>query len=274
MDKRLRKGFLAVLAAIFLVSTVLLLRQFSDNAGGEDAYGDALSVAMQSLPEENVPLTPAPAAAGTEDGPRWVPAPIEGADPELETLAAMDLAALREVNPDVIGWIRIPNTRINYPLLQGQDNDYYLKRAWDHRETSVGSIFLEQRNAADLTDYNTIVYGHNMNDGSMFAGLRKFSAQGYWEKHPYVYILSDAGVYRYEIFASYKAPVDSVTYGLSFHQVETKAAFLLYALENSRIQTEIIPQEHDRILTLSTCSGAGYAHRWVVQARLKMVEAE
>lgn len=261
---------------LFVCSTVMLLRQFSDNAGGEDAYGDALAVAMQHVPEESVPLASAPEIPEEtiKKEPVWVPAPIDGEDPELEAMAAMDLAALRETNPDVIGWIRIPGTKVNYPLLQGEDNDYYLKHAWDHRNTSVGSIFLEHRNSADLTDYNTIVYGHNMNDGSMFAGLRKFSAQGYWEKHPYVYILSDAGVYRYEIFASYKAPVDSVTYGLSFHQVETKAAFLLHALENSKIRTEIIPQEHDCILTLSTCSGAGYSNRWVVQARLKMVEAE
>lgn len=276
MDKKLRKALFAALAAVFVFSTVLLLRQFSDNAGGGEAYGDALAVAMQDAAEAKVPLAPAPDTSGVQEEtiPVWVPAPVEEDDPELEKLAAIDLAALREVNADVLGWIYIPGSKINYPLLQGEDNDYYLKHAWDHRKTSVGSIFLEQRSSADLMDYNTIVYGHNMNDGSMFAGLRKFSTQGYWEKHPHVYIVTDAGVYRYDIFAAYKAPVDSVTYGLSFRQVETKATFLLHALENSKIQTEIIPEAQDRILTLSTCSGAGYSNRWVVQARLKMVEAE
>ena len=263
-----------VLAGVFLVSTALFLRQVCHNAGAEAAYGEALAVALEEADGGGEPLPPAPAAEVVEEKVVWVPAPVEGEDPNLEMLAALDLAALREVNPDVIGWIYLPNSKINYPLLQGADNDYYLKHAWDGRSTSVGSIFLEQNNTADLMDYNTIVYGHNMNDGSMFAGLRKFSTQGYWEDHPHVYIRTDAGVYRYDIFAAYKAPVDSITYGLSFRQKETKAEFLFHALQNSSIQTEIVPEAQDRILTLSTCSGAGYSNRWVVQARLKMVKAE
>ena len=274
MKDTVRKGLRLAMLAVFVFSTAMLLRQYFHNAGGEDAYGDALAVAMQEVAEETVPLSPAPEVSAAETERTWVPAPLEGEDPALETLAAIDLDALREVNPQVIGWICLPDTKINYPLLQGEDNDYYLKHAWDHRSTSVGSIFLEQNNSPDLMDYNTIIYGHNMNDGSMFAGLRKFSDPKYWEKHPYVYILSDAGVYRYDIFAAYKAPVDSKTYGLSFNQRWTKVEFLFHALESSKIETQIVPEEHDRILTLSTCSGAGYAHRWVVQARLKMVEAE
>lgn len=275
MTKTLRKRLMLVLAAVCLISTSLFLRQLFHDAGGETSYDAALAVAMQQEPDPEVPLAPAPSlpTEPVQQEPVWIPAPVED-DPELETLAAIDLAALREVNADVIGWIYIPGSKINYPLLQGEDNDYYLKHAWDHRATSVGSIFLEHRSSPELTDYNTIVYGHNMNSGSMFAGLRNFATQRYWEKHPYVYILSDAGVYRYEVFASYKAPIDSATYGLSFNQRETKAEFLLHALENTKIQTGIIPEEHDRILTLSTCSGAGYSNRWVVQARLRMVQAE
>ena len=92
--------------------------------------------------------------------------------------------------------------------------------------------------------------------------------------HPYIYLTTDAGVYRYEVFSSYKADVDGETYGLSFELVKTKARFLLHALENSVIDTGIMPDVTDRILTLSTCSGAGYTTRWVVHARLKMVEVE
>lgn len=272
MRRNGRNILLAVLISVFFYSTTMLLRQYMDNAGAEESYGDALAVAIQDSSQQ-VPLAAAPTEVREEKKTVWVPSPVEG-DAETESLAAIDLDALREVNSDVMGWIYIPDTKINYPLMRGEDNEYYLKHAWDHRKTSVGSIFLEQNNNADLMDFNTILYGHNMNDGSMFAGLRKFSDQGYWEKHPYVYLVTEAGVYRYDIFAAYKAPVDSVAYGLSFREAQTKAEFLLYALENSKIQTGISPGGYDRILTLSTCSGAGYAHRWVVQARLKMVEAE
>lgn len=272
MKKATRRLMWLILLLVFVISTALLLRQFSDNAGGDDAYSEALSIASgvhtgaeTELPEVTEQTTP-------KSG--WIPAPVEDDDPNMEIMAAIDLDALREVNEDVIGWIYIPNSKINYPLLQGDDNEYYLNHAWDHRSTSVGSIFLEHLNSADLTDYNTIIYGHNMNDGSMFAGLKKYSTMGYWEKHRYIYIVSDAGIYRYEVFASYKAPVDSATYGLSFHQTETKETFLFHAIKSSKIQPEIIPAKTDRILTLSTCSGGGYTNRWVVQARLPMIEVE
>lgn len=263
-----------VLAGVFLVSTTLLLRQFLDNSGGEDAYSAALAIASQesrSRQEDLPPVTEEtePALPQTI----WVPEAVED-DPQVEELLSVDLAALREVNEDVVGWIRVPGTKIDYPLMQGEDNDYYLKHTWEGRNNSVGSIFLEHLSSPDLADFNTIVYGHNMKNGSMFASLRKYTQEGYWEQHPYVYILSDAGVYRYEIFAAYKVTLDSPAYGLSFNQSVTRINFLTHALENTQIQTGIIPDLTDRILTLSTCSGAGHTTRWLVQARLKMVQEE
>lgn len=274
MKRTTKKRILTLLLVVFCGSTFLLLRQAADNAGADSTYEDALAIASGSpgairqaetqQPEETQPEEPA--------APVWIPAPVED-DPYMEELAAISLEALREINPDVIGWIRIPDTRIDYPLMQGTDNDYYLNHTWDNHKNAVGSIFLEYRNSPELTDYNTIVYGHNMNNGSMFAGLRQYSSAKFCQKHPYVYLLTDAGVYRYEVFSSYKAKVDSVAYGLSFQQEQTRADFLIHALENSDEDLGIVPEKNDRILTLSTCSGAGYSTRWVVHARLPMVEA-
>lgn len=267
-----------MLLMAFLISTALLGKQFLDNAGGEAAYGSALAIASGNSGQKENAVSEETADISFEEtetkGPQWVVAPVTEEDPHMEEMAQIDLAALREVNEDVIGWIRIPDTKIDFPLMQGEDNDYYLNHAWDGRKTSVGSIFLEHRNNPDLTDYNTIVYGHNMNDGSMFAGLKKYDSTFYWEKHPYVYLTTGQGVYRYEVFSSYKADVEGVTYGLSFNQVETRAKFLLNAMEKTRLDTGITPRENDRILTLSTCSGAGYSTRWVVHARLKMMRSE
>lgn len=273
MKKKTRMILTLLLVAVFIVSTGALLRQFRDNAGGEDAYADALAIASGDGAQKETEAAAEETIVPTQPQTAWVPAPVEDGDPVLEEMMEIDLTALREVNADVVGWIRIPETKIDYPLMQGQDNEYYLNRTWQGNRNSVGSIFLESRNQSDMMDYNTIVYGHNMADGSMFAALRKYN-QAYWEKHPYVYILTDAAVYRYEIFAAYKAQLDAPTYGLSFYQSSTRANFINYALENSAIDTQIIPEERDRILTLSTCSGAGYTNRWVVQARLKMVETE
>lgn len=261
-----------IMAVVFVISTALMLRQFCDNASGQDAYADAAAIAF-GTESRGQRETAAQETTDPASKPLWVPAAVED-DPRMEEMAAIDLAALREVNEDVVGWIRIPDTKIDYPLMQGEDNDYYLNHTWERSSNSVGSIFLEYRNSPDLMDYNTIIYGHNMKNGSMFATLSRYSSEQYWELHPYVYITTDAGVYRYEVFSSYKANVDGVTYGLSFHQAKTKETFLLHILGNSSIHPEIVPGKNDRILTLSTCSGADYSTRWVVHARLKMVEVQ
>ena len=266
MKNGLRKAVWLVCLVVFVVSTPLLVRQMLDKKSGSDSYEEALKVATQ----ETVAVSTLPAEEPAGE-PVWIPELVED-DPELEELRKIDLAALREVNPDVVGWIRIPGTKIDYPLMQGQDNEFYLKHTWLKEKNSVGSVFLEWRNNPDLTDYNTIVYGHNMNDGSMFADMTKFYDNAFRKEHPYIYIVSDAGIWRYEIFAYYKAWVDDPTYGLSFHQIETKAKFLLHSTEESVYDTQIIPMENDRILTLSTCTASSQHARWVLQARLKMVQ--
>ena len=273
MKKSIRMLLTALLALIFLFSITMFLRQQRDSAAGSSTYSDALVLASAEKPAEPRQQTdPAEETAPAVPELQWVVAPLDEEDPQIQTLAELDLDALREVNPDVIGWILIPDTVINYPLMQGEDNEYYLKRTWDEKKNAVGSIFLEYLNSPDLTDFNTIVYGHNMNDGSMFASLRKYRKQEYWQAHPYVYIRSDAGVYRYEIFSSYLAKVDSNTYGLAFPSDESKAAFLNNAILDSVIHTGVEPAPTDRVLTLSTCSGSGYSTRWVVHARLKMIQ--
>ena len=261
-----------LLALVFLFSITMYLQQQRDKAAGKSIYSDALALATSGNPKKQQPqATEAPLPVAE---PQWVAAVPEDGDPHIQTLEEMDLEALREVNPDVVGWILIPDTVVNYPLMQGTDNDYYLKNTWDGKRYAVGSIFLEHLNSPDLTDFNTIVYGHNMQNGSMFASLREYRNQEYWEKHPYVYIRSDQGVYRYEIFSSYLAKVESNTYGIRFTGEESRKAFLNNLLVYSDIDTGLEPAVTDRVLTLSTCSGRGTTTRWVVHARLKMVLQE
>lgn len=259
-----------ILLVIFLVSTALLLLQFRDNAGGSNSYDSALAIATANTKKETAPPEKTEEA---ETKPEWVPEEITD-DPHMEEMAQIDLAALKEVNPDVIGWIRIPDSNIDYPILQGEDNDFYLHHTWDKVKNSVGSVFMEHRNTPDFTDYNTILYAHNMNDGSMFANVKRYNTLWYWERHRYVYIATEEGVLRYEIFSGYETKTESTTYGLSFQQTETKIKFLTYALEKSTANMEIVPELTDRILTLSTCSGLGRYNRWVIHARLKMVPTE
>lgn len=272
MNKEMRTLLNGILVVFFLFGITMMLRQARDNSSGGSSYDDALQIALSD--DVGTVLTEETQPAETEEQKQWIPAPIEDEDAHVQTLEAISLDALREINPDVLGWILIPDTKVNYPILQGEDNDFYLKHTWEGKKNSVGSIFLEHRNTSDFTDFNTIVYGHNMNDGSMFANIKRYESMWYWERHPYIYIRTDAGVFRYEVFSSYRAELTGSAYGLSFYQQETRANFLINALEASRIDTGIEPALTDRILTLSTCSGAGYSNRWVVHARLKMIQEE
>ena len=262
-----RKKMTRILVLVGLVSMFLLGRQVLFSASADASYKDAQSLAY-TRKERSKKLT-LPAKASQPN--TWVPAPVEDDDPNLETMYKVNLEALREVNPDVIGWIMIPDTRINYPIAYSEDSEYYLNHTWDNKENAVGAIYLETRNSTDFTDFNSIVYGHNRTDGSMFADLRRFASKWNVDRSPYVYIALDSGIYRYEIFSAYRAPTDSITYGLSFNEAKTRANFLIYAKENAQVKNDVYPDLTDRILTLSTCSGAGSSNRWVVPARLKMM---
>ena len=263
MKRTTRRVLLAGLALVFLVSGGMMLRQLGDYQKGEETYGSAESLA--GLPDLSALSWPEDTGSGSAAGED--PA-VPYVDPYADALATMDFAALREVNPDILGWILIPNTRVSYPFLQGTDNDYYLRRTWRKGSSAVGAIFVEAGNSGDLTDFNTIIYGHNMNNGSMFGSLKKYKSQDYFRQHPYIYLTTDAGSARYEIFAAYEAATDSETYRLGFGSESAKQAFLDDCAGRSVIDTGVTPQVWDRIITLSTCTGRGHETRWVVQARL------
>lgn len=281
MDKKIRWFLSAVLLVVFTLSTAYLARYLIHRQQHQASQDLALEIAFSAtLPAEpEVPMSHQPASEATEPTappaqPVWVPAPFQGDPAHMSLLETIDLEALRRVNPDVIGWIYIPGTGIHSPLLQGQDNSYYLEHTWDDRANGLGSIFLECQNAPDLSDFNTIIYGHNIAGGKMFAPLHNYSSEDYRRGHPYVYILTDDGIFRYEIFASFLADLDSPTYGLSFHQSATRERFLAFALESSQISTGIQPNLTDRFLTLSTCTGGGYEQRRVVIARMEMIPVQ
>jgi len=278
VKKNLRTLLTLLLLTVFLGSGIHALRLHAQYGLARDTYDLARETAVSpsgpvrvQLPEMVPPLTPEPSLPSGEEAPPLPEQDLQEAAPDdepcPEELSRIDLAALRKQNEDVRGWIAIPGTPLDYPIMQGADNQFYLNHTWLGRPSSVGSIFLECQNSGDFTDFNTIIYGHRMRDGSMFASLKYYDSADHFTDHPYVYIVDDAGVHRYEIFAAYEAGVTTSTYYLSFTE-ERRQEFIDSALERSVIDTGIVPSVHDRILTLSTCTGQGYDTRWVVQARL------
>lgn len=192
-------------------------------------------------------------------------------DPYADALNNMDFAALRERNEEVLGWIIIPNTRISYPLVQGADNDYYINHTWRKNYNSVGAIFMECQCSPDLSDFNTIIYGHRVNNKSMFGTLLNYKKQSYLDEHPYVYITDDNGSHKYQIFAAHEVELASPVYWLAADEEAERQAYIDFALERTVVNGGIVPEADDLFLTLSTCTGNGHDTRWVVQA-VKVVE--
>lgn len=285
MAKRLKKTpaprilVAALLSLALVVSLAVVTARFRDYHRGDVDYGEAEAVA--GLPDfsDLAPLTPRPAQS---DGPtqdpeggepaQSVPTPEPTPDPYAEALRSMDFAALQQVNREVVGWILIPGTRISYPILQGGDNSYYLNHTWKGSRSSVGSIFMECQCSRDLSDFNTIIYGHRVSNQSMFGLLHSYANQDFADLHPSFYITDAAGCRRYDIFAAYEAPVDSAVYRLGVSTDQGKEAVINEALDSSVVATPIRPTSANQIATLSTCTGSGHANRWVVVGVLADIE--
>ena len=260
LSKKVRRILTIALAIIFLSSAGVVIYQLFQYREGDEAYTEAEElVQLPELPEpEELPELPEPESS-EEPAEVYV-------DPYADALRNMDFSALQEVNDDVLGWILIPWTKISYPVVQGSNNSYYLNHTWRNTSSSVGAIFMDYRCSPDLNDFNTILYGHRMNNGSMFAGLKYYKKKSYYQEHPVVYLTTDRGSFQYEIFSVYEGSPSGESYRLGLKNTASKQAFLDAAVEASLYDTGVIPTVNDYILTLSTCTGNGHSKRLIVHA--------
>jgi len=190
-------------------------------------------------------------------------------DDEISPINSMyDLTRFYTQYPDAIGWIYQPDTYIDYGIVEGKDNDYYLHRFYDGSYSAGGSLFADCNGARDFSDENTIIYGHHMNDGTKFASIMGYREAGYYEKHPVMYISTPTMNYRVEIFSAYLTDADSDTYTFRFDSTQDYAAWLQRMLEQSDIKTDVKLTTNDRVVTLSTCSYEYYDARYVVMGKL------
>ncbi len=181
----------------------------------------------------------------------------------------VDFEALQEVNPDCVAWIFIEGTDINYPVVQGDDNSYYLKHLFEGTWNSSGCIFLDSRVAPELSDRHSIIYGHHMKNGTMFSGLTKYKKQEYYDAHPTAFLITPQANYRIEFFAGYVANVKDDAWKLSFESDEDYGKWIAAVTEKSWFESQVIPDETDRIITLSTCSYEFDNARFVIHGILR-----
>ena len=167
----------------------------------------------------------------------------------------IDFDALLKRNPDVKGWIDIPDTKVSYPILQGETNDTYIHSDIDKKEFRAGSIFIASENENPFADLNTVIYGHNMKNGSMFNNIKSYTDQDFANEHPYIYIyLPDGTVSRYKVVAAHIIPEKSVLYNTSVTDIQS---FYQEMLKTSSINVDFDQSLSNPVITLSTCTSQG-----------------
>ncbi len=180
----------------------------------------------------------------------------------------IDFKALTAINPDIIGWINIPGTVVDYPLVQCGDNDIYLHTTFEGRRNSSGAIFADYRSASDFSDQNILIYGHNMKNGMMFAPLADYRKQSFYEEHPTFIIYTPDVEYQCEIFSAYVTATDTQTYTIDYPEPDSFSRYLDYVKGRSKIHTDVTVIATDNIVTLSTCDYQFEDARLVVHAKM------
>lgn len=256
---------LILLAVAFLIVAVIagwklggILREYWQ---GENTYDDLTQYVSTPTP----PVSDGESGNETDD-PVATPLPDDTVWPEV------DFAALKEINDDVVGWITLEGTHINYPIVKGADNSYYLNRLFDGTGNGSGSIFMDYRNSGDFTDPNNIIYGHRMNNGTMFADLANYSNREFFDTHPYMLIVTPEANYKVEVFSAYIADTSHPSWDLNFDGDDVFLNWLGSMKTRSYFEREVEFTAEDRVVTLSTCTYEFDNARFIVQGILREVE--
>lgn len=256
---------LVIAIGVMIFAGYNLYKIFSEYKEGEEEY-EGLQQYVQEV------VTPAPSVGTDTDGEPVID-PETGLPIEAQEVAACPITVnfeeLKAVNPDIVGWIyieAIPN--ISYPIVQGTDNEYYLKHTVEKTRNSSASIFLDYQNSPDFTDANTIIYGHNMKNQSMFGLLKKMRDQSVYDESPYIWILTPSGDYLYEVFSACEVSANDEVYTLFSAGGEEFKSYLEKMQAKSDVVNDMTFTGDEYIITLSTCTGND-ATRCVVQAAWK-----
>lgn len=239
--------------AVMAVSGYKAISILTEYKSGTDTYRELEQyVTIESTPSPETEIETEIETGHSAD----TPAEPEAAEkPKSSTVwPKVDFEALSRINPDVVGWIYIEGTSINYPILLGEDNDYYLTHMIDGEYNSSGSIFMDFRNDGSFDEIHTVLYGHHMNNGSMFSDLLNYKKQAYFDEHPTALIMTPEKNYTLHLFTGYVAHISDDAWKTDFASEEEYANWLIRIGESSLFSSDITPSQTDRVVTLSTCS--------------------
>lgn len=265
MKKRLKKRlrfisivlFISLAGAVFFSArTVIYYMEFSRNQSIQEKAADIANgqIPIREEPQETVESKYIPEA---EEIPKEMPV--------LDKITELR----REFSNDgIVGYLAIEGTALNYAVAQYTDNEFYLDHDLYGNKNIGGSIFIDYENSVNGLDDNTIIYGHNTVDGSMFHDLMYYADKQYFESHPFIYLTTPYEETIWEVFAFYKTGIDFYYIQTSFEDSEQFGGFIKQITEKSIYSSGVRADISDKILTLSTCSNNSGDHRFVLHAKL------
>ncbi len=281
--------------SVFVYSGYQVLKYFAEAKESEEINEDLINQAVVILPETEASKKDPPSlskppesddetADQTDTGSETAGNGTETAHPVTETETTpyepeynpsiplkVDFDALKAINKDIIAWIYLKDTVINYPVTQAKDNQYYLRRLINGKYNVAGTLFADYRNDPKFIDNNTIIYGHNLKSGSMFSAILKYKKQAFYDSHPTVWILTPERAYRIDLIAGFYTKADSQSY--SIHKKTDSFEYYLSTLEEkSTFKSNVDFSSVDRIVTLSTCSEDSGDNRYVLIGSLVPIE--
>lgn len=248
MGKKIRIVFLLALLAVFLYSVIRLFLYYTEYRKQDARYETAAENYTQELPA-------AEAAAPEEKEAEICP-------------IAVDFDALFAESENIVGWLYCEDTNINYPVMRGEDNDYYLHHSYNGENSSGGAIFVDAANRPDFMDSNTIIYGHHMKNGSMFAHLADWADRKFFEAHPVMWLLTPGQSYKVELFSGYLTSGTSDRYTIVMGASQEFDDYLQEAAAASDVRTEVEIPGDGHYIMLSTCEYNYEDARYVLHGRL------
>ncbi|MCL2707816.1 MAG: class B sortase [Defluviitaleaceae bacterium] len=279
----------AVGAAATIIFAYMLVLESIDNNRGRDYYAALSAIASESQNQNHH------SGADSAGGPKTVlhddpEDPRDNADAAADggetyfdngdgyrddipdnapTFApSRDFVLLKRFYPGIVAWITLDQTVVDYPVMQGVDNEYYLTHLPDGVSHKMGSIFLDYASAADFSDKNTIIYGHHMKSGDMFAVLELYKKQDFLEEHPVILINTPFNDFKLEIFAGYVVDGETPVLERKFKNDEAFLDYINRIRRLSYVKSGVNVNAEDKIVSLITCTYNFTNARFVVVGKL------
>lgn len=256
---KIGKVLIAFFSLTLVISAVFLINSLYEYKKGSSEYKE-----LQEIVSTEEGLEENPENIESEDTNREEIGVTEEDTKHVERITKAGFEKLAAINSDVVGWIQFLTIDISYPIVQTDNNNYYLDHTFRKEENKVGTIFMETANSADLSDPNTFIYGHNMKDGSMFGLLNQYKEKSFYEKNPRFAVSTPNGEYTYDIFSCYVVNAAGDSY-LRFPENNEEYGSYVAMLKNlSLYDTGVEVSMEDNIVILSTCTKEGDDYRFIV----------